>query len=89
MAQLFSHRVFWILLIGAALTTVIFKKRLSELKGIAYVFVGLMISFVVLMFAELWAGSMNVDVTMDEIGAVKFDHHLITAISMIIFMYNI
>lgn len=84
-----SHRTFWILVISVGLTAIIFKKRLSELKGISYLFLGMMISFVLLMCAEMYTRGGNIEITYAEATTIKFDHRLITAISIIIFTYNI
>ena len=49
----------------------------------------MMVSFMVLMFAELYLSPKNIEVTINDISQVRFDHKLVTAVSVIIFMYNV
>jgi len=48
-----------------------------------------MILFLGLFIAELEYGGSNFAFNLDEIKGTKFDHHTITAFSIIIFAYNI
>lgn len=53
-AQIVSNRAFWILFVGLGLSTVIFKRRLRELKLLSYAFLIIMAAFLMLMLAELY-----------------------------------
>ena len=53
-----------------------------------FAFIGMMAGFLLLLFAELYTGNKNIEITLKEISEVKTDHRLITAISIVIFMYN-
>lgn len=65
-------------------------RQLSELKEIAYVFIGVMILFIGMLLAELLnAGGEGITMTYDEIKGPKYDYHLITAFSIIVFSYNV
>ena len=65
LVQMVSHRTFWILLIAGLLSSVIFNKRLAELKGISYLFLGMMISFLMLMSAELFVNAGKIELTYE------------------------
>ena len=47
-----------------------------------------MISFVALMFAEMVYNGGNLKITFKDATDIKFDHHLITAFSVIVFSFN-
>mmetsp|Transcript_14851 Transcript_14851/g.18604 ORF Transcript_14851/g.18604 Transcript_14851/m.18604 type:complete len:164 (+) Transcript_14851:679-1170(+) len=49
----------------------------------------MMVSFLMLMFAELYVSGGNVQITFAQANEIKFDHKLITAVSVIVFAYNI
>ena len=89
LTQLFCHRAFWIFLIGLGLISVIFKRRLRELKELSYVFLGMMICFLLLLLAQLFITQKPIEVTIKDIGEVRFDHKLVTSISIVIFIYNV
>ena len=55
---------------------------------ISFTFIGMMVVFLFLMFSELYVSSKDIEVSFGEMSEVKFDHKLITAISIVIFMYN-
>lgn len=76
---------------GAVLLLVIFKQQLKELKMISYFFLAIVSTFVLLLFSELMTDEIRVrdTVNFDEITRVKADHHLLTAISIMIFAYAI
>ena len=88
--QLLSHRATSVLIVGAALLSIIFMRQLSELREIAYIFIGVMILFIGMLLVELLsAGGAGITMTYDEIAGPKFDYHLITAFSIIVFSYNV
>ena len=88
--QLLSHRATSVLIVGAALLSIIFMRQLSELREIAYIFIGVMVLFIGMLLVELLsAGGEGITMTYDEIKGPKFDYHLITAFSIIVFSYNV
>lgn len=84
-----SHRATAILIVGASLLSVIFMRQLHELKWISYFFMFIMFSFLGLLVVELQYGGANHALTIDNVKVSKFDHHTVTAFSIIIFAYNI
>lgn len=80
-----------ILLIGAAQLGIIFKRKLSELKVVSLIFFGFVLTFDFLLFTELISDSETVAETVDfdELSQVKFDKHMLTAISIMLFAYSV
>jgi len=76
-------------MVGLALASVIFRRKLGALREmISFTFLGMMVCFLLLMFAELFVSEQDMEYSYAEIGAIKMDHKLITAVSIVIFMYN-
>jgi hypothetical protein len=61
--------------------------HLKELKGISYVFLGVVFLFISLLLTELLkeGGTTN---KFSEIAAMKATHHLLTAFSILLFAYS-
>ena len=80
-----------ILLVGLLQGFVIFKKQLEELKTVSYIFIVIVFFFICLLFSELMTdGEFVADtINFDELTRVKSDYHLITAVSIMVFAYNI
>ena len=80
-----------ILLVGLSQFFIIFKRQLSELKIISYIFLGLTIGFIALLFSELMTDSVEVaeTINMDDLTRVKSDHHLVTAVSILVFAVSL
>ena len=87
--QIVSHRSFWILTVGAVLLSIIFMRQLRELKVISYIFMMIMLLFLGLLSLELHVGGGDLTMTYEDVTRVNFDHHLITAFSIVVFAYNI
>ena len=84
-----SHKATHIVLIGVGLLSVIFMRKLHELKEISYLFMVAMIVFVLMVLAELFSFGLPEDFDYESITQVKKDRHLITAINIIAFAYNV
>lgn len=71
--------------------TMIFKRQLTEMKVVSYMLAGIVLVFVALVFSELMTDENKVSETVDfnEATRVKGDHHLITAMNIIIFGFAI
>lgn len=65
----------------------IFKRQLTEMKVVSYMLAGIVLVFVALVFSELMTDEIKVSerIDLNEATRVKADHHLITAMNIIIF----
>lgn len=89
--QLITSRNSAIVFVGVVQLAVIFKRQLVELKPISYIFLGIVVAFIGLISFEL---GTNLDavvdtVNLDDISQIKFDSHLLTAVSIILFAYSV
>ena len=88
--QLLSNRATSVLIVGAALLSIIFMRQLHELREIAYIFIGVMVLFIGMLLVELLTyGGEGITMTYDDIKGPKYNYHLITAFSIIVFSYNV
>ena len=89
--QVICSRYAAISLIWLFQMTIVFKRQLAELKILSYIFLAVIISFICLMFTELMTDKVAVADTlnMDELTRTKIDYHLITAISILVFAFQI
>ena len=71
--------------------TIVFKRQLAELKILSYIFLAVIITFICLMFTELMTDKVAVADTlnMDELTRTKGDYHLITAIAILVFAFQV
>ena len=85
--QILAHKAATIIFVGILLLSVIFMRKLRELKQLSYIFMAVMVLFFGLFIAELFINGGNVALSYSDVNHVKFDHRLITAFSIIVFTY--
>lgn len=88
-ARILGEKATHILLVGLALLTIIFMRKLRELKIVSYMFVVATCVFLVLLTVELISHGKHPDVTFATLTEVKVDHHLITGFNILFFAYNV
>ncbi len=88
-AQVLGEKATHVLIIGVLLLSVIFMKKLRELKIISYLFIGATAIFTCLLGVEVLVGGKHPEVTYDSLTSVKVDHHLISAFNILCFAFNV
>ena len=87
-AQALSSPIFTIIVLGLASLGYIFKKNLEELTSVSYVLLTVIGLFISLLLLELNRDEGQLTEDMSTMMAVKFDHKLLTAVSILLFAYT-
>ena len=86
--QILVSRSAAICMIGLLQLPIVFKKQLAELKIVSYLFLVVTIFFICLLAFELVSREEQV-ADLNDLLTVKADHHLVTAISILVFAFSI
>ena len=81
------NRVTQIVVVGALLLLVVFKRRLNEMKMISFLFLAIVGLFLVLLSAMAASENVSETADFDDLTRVKPSAHLVTAISIIVFAF--
>jgi len=88
-ARILGEKATHILLVGLGLLTIIFMRKLRELKIVSYMFVVATVVFLVLLSVELIAHGKHPETTFATMTEVTVDHHLITAFNILVVAFNV
>ena len=75
-------------MIGLVSLGYIFKKNLEELTSVSYVLLTVIGLFITLLTLELNRDDGTLTEDINKMVAVKYDHKLLTAVSILLFAYS-
>ena len=83
-ARILGQRYAHILIIGVALLSLIFMRKLHELKIISWFFIGAILLLIALLATELKLGGAQPGTDGESMLHAKVDYHLITAFNIVL-----